>query len=120
MNNINKYDEPHSMLCGAGATVTIFTIQVPSKSKLTLTDFANYLDLVTHWGHVTWRVLRNGIPVKPYEAVLDNLGLSYQPAQTQRVEFNGGDVLTVIATDDAVVGQPPNLSVGARIKFEME
>ncbi len=118
MKNIKKFDEPHSVLCGAGATVTLYTFTVPSKSKLTITHFANYLDLVTHWGHVTWRVLQNGVPVFP--PILDNLGLSNQPEETKRIEYNGGDVLSVTAADDAAVGQPPNLSVGMRIKFELE
>jgi len=118
MNNIKKFDEPHSMLCGVGATVQIYTYTVPPKSKMVVTHFANYLDLVTHWGHVTWRILKNGVEAVPI--ILDNLGLSSLPEETKRIDFEGGDVLTVTATDDAVVGQPPNLSVGARIKFEVE
>lgn len=121
MNNINKFDENLSMLCGAGATVTLYTYTVPSKSKLILTHFSNYLNLtLTHWGHVTWSLLRNGIGVRPYNAVLDELGLSSLPRETMKVEFNGGDVLTVIATDDNVVAQPPLLRVGIAIKFDLE
>lgn len=118
-SSIIPYDENKSMPCAAGATITLYTFQVPSKSKMILTHLSNYLNLNTHWTHVTWRVLRNGAQVEPYGAITDQLGLSEQPRQIRPVKFNGADTLTIIATDDAVVGQPPVLAVGIALKFEV-
>jgi len=118
MINIKKYDEPHSALLPKGTTVTLYTFTVPQKSKLTITHFGNYINQAPHWGHVTWRVLQNGIICLP--PILDNLGLSSLPEATKKVELNGGDVLSVTVTDDNVLAQPPVLSAGMRIKFELQ
>lgn len=116
---VQEYDENSSLACGLGLTVTLYSFQVPAKSKMILTHLSNYLNLATHWLHVTWRVLRNGVQVEPYGAITDQLGLSEQPRKIRPVKFNGGDTMTIIATDDAVVAQPPVLAVGIALKFEV-
>ncbi|MBA7607287.1 hypothetical protein ES703_14446 [subsurface metagenome] len=116
---IIPYDENKSKACAVGATITLYTFQVPSRSKMILTHFSNYLNLNTHWTHVTWRILRNGQQVEPYGAITDQLGLSEQPRKIRNIEFNGADLLTILATDDGEVEQPPVLAVGIAIKFEL-
>lgn len=118
MEYINEYDENISMAHGQGLTITLFTFRVPQKSKMRITHFSNYLSLVTHWGAVTWSIRRNGIAIPPYHAIQDLIGLSSLPRKIKPLIFNGGDVLTIIAIDDNLIAQPPNLDTGIAIKFE--
>ncbi|MBA7497077.1 hypothetical protein ES702_07686 [subsurface metagenome] len=116
---IQEYDENSSIVCGVGLTVTLYTFQVPNKSKMLLTHLSNYLNLNGHWTHVIWRVLRNGVQVEPYGAITDQLGLSEQPRKIRNIKFNGGDTLTIVAIDDGTIAQPPALAVGIALKFEL-
>ena len=119
MEYINPYDENFSMAHGQGLTIVLFTFQVPQKAKMRVTHFSNYLSLVTHWGAVTWSIQRNGVGMRPYNAILDNIGLSSLPREIAPIPYAGGDVLTVIAVDDNLIAQPPNLETGIAIKFEL-
>ena len=118
MDYIVKHDENISMLHGQGLTIVLFTFQVPQKAKMRVTHFSNYLSLVTHWGAVTWSIQRNGIGIRPYNAILDQIGISSLPREIAPIVFGGVDVLTVIAVDDNLIAQPPNLETGIAIKFE--
>jgi len=112
-------DENISMPHPQGTTITLFTYRVPQKAKMTLTHFANYLNLPGHWHHVTWTILKNGIGVPPYDALLDQIGYSAQPRLIKRINFNGADELRIIATDDNSIAQPPILATGIAIKYEV-
>jgi len=116
---ITEEDENISMLHPRGTTITLFTYRVPQKSKMTLTYFANYLNLPGHWSRVTWSIRRNGIGVYPYDAILDQVGLSAQPRLIKRLIFNGGDELRIIAADDNSIAQPPFLATGIAIKYQV-
>lgn len=115
---ITEEDENISMLHPRGTTITLFTYRVPNKCKMTLISFSNYLNLPGHWSHVTWSIRRNGIGVYPYDAILDQIGLSPRPSLIKPIFFNGGDELIIIATDDNIIVQPPILATGVRIKYE--
>ena len=86
---------------------------------MTLTSFSNYLNLPGHWSHVTWSIRRNGIGAYPYDAILDQVGLSARPRLIRHLVFNGGDELRIIATDDNSIAQPPNLATGIAIRYEI-
>ena len=81
-------------LAGPIAWTNIFTYQVPSASKIVLTHFGNYMR-VADWGLVVWTIRKNGIPCPPYEAILDQIGISTLPRMTEPVEYNGGDLLQI-------------------------
>jgi len=115
---INEEDENISMLHPRGTTITLFTYTVPQKSKMVLTYFANYLSLTTHWTYITWSIRRNGVGVYPYDTIQDQVGLQDNPRRIKRINFNGGDMLSILATDDNTLGQPPNLYTGIAIRFE--
>ena len=118
MKYIVKHDENISMVHGQGLTITLFTFAVPQKAKMRLTHFSNYLSLPGHWGNVMWSIQRNGIGVAPYNAIFDQIGISSLPREIAPINYQGGDVLTVIAVDDGVIAQPPALDTGIAIKFE--
>lgn len=94
--------------------VNLFTFRVPSHAKLVLTHFGNYLDVVGAWGVVTWRILKNGIGVPNYDAILDPLGTSMEPRKIRRIAFRGGDELTINVESTHVA----NINAGVAIKYE--
>lgn len=95
--------------------VTLFTFQVPSRAVLRLTKFANYTDTPAGLGSIIWRILRNGIGVIRYEAILDIIGMSYCPEGIEVEEFKGGDLLTINVTN----GYTANLIMGVRVVLEL-
>ena len=115
---IEEQDENISMLHPRGTTITLFTYRVPQKSKMALTYFANYLSLSTHWTYVTWSIRRNGVGVYPYDTIQDQVGMQEKPRRIKRINFNGGDMLSILATDDNTLAQPPNLYTGIAVRFE--
>lgn len=119
-STIIEKDENFSALLGQGLTITLCTIQVPSKAKMIIASFGNYINLPnTHWGHVIWSIKRNGVPCERYGAILDELGLSFDPREVKGLVFEGGDTLTITATDDNVVVQPPLLIAGVALRWEL-
>lgn len=117
--NIQEYDENVSAPLTQGATITLYSFQVPSRATMILTHFSNYLNLIGQWGRVTWRILRNGAAIPPYNQIMDQLGLSTEPRKIAPQVFYGGDSFTVQVIDDNVTGQPPAQYVGCAIKFEV-
>ena len=118
MKNIIEKDENISMLHAQGTTIVLFTYVVPPKSKMVLTHFSNYLSLAGHWTHVMWSIRKNGVGINPYNTLTDEIGVQTEPRKIRRLEFQGGDVLIINATDDNTIGQPPNLRTGIAIKYE--
>ena len=115
MERIAEKDENISQSVGIGATATLFTFQVPTKAKMLVTHFGNYIDIVAAWGLVTWRILKNGVGVSPYGAILDQLGRSEEPRPIAPIKFNGGDVLTIPVTN----GHGAAVQCGVAIKLEV-
>ena len=100
----------------AVAWTDIFTFQVPSHSRLVLTHFANYME-TADWGEVTWRILRNSIPVPPYQAITDQLGISSRPRIIERVVMTGGDYcqIQISKTAASVIN-----NIGIALRYELE
>lgn len=84
----------------SGVTVELWRFLVPPKAKLTITHFANYINIPDAWGLVTWRFKRNGVGLYPYSDIEDQLGYASQLAALDRVECNGGDLFVVEATNN--------------------
>ncbi len=91
---------PFSKTVTAGTELVIATIEVPSHGHLSLFRIGNYVDDTTAWGHVTWRVRRNGIPVSPIDEIKDEIGWGALPGDVEAVDFKGGDVLDVLGVND--------------------
>jgi len=111
-----RYDENVSQSVPAGTTATLFTFRVPSKCKLRLEKFANYLGLVGAWTFVTWRIIRNGVGISPYNAIRDPIGQPFLPEPIQAHDFQGTDVLTINVTNNHGVA----VVCGIRIVFVLE
>jgi len=80
-----------------------------------ITHFGNYIDIVAAWGVVTWRMLKNGVHVNPYGAILDQLGRREEPREIAPINFNGGDTLTIVVTNAHTAA----VQCGIAIKFEV-
>jgi len=95
--------------------VTFFTFEVPAKSKMKLTRFANYTDTPAAWGSVTWSVRRNGVGVYPFDTMQDQYSLAGEPRPIVPIEFSGGDKfeMIIINTFPAVV------KVGVAFRYEI-
>ena len=99
----------------AGGWTNFFTYQVPSGSKIVVTHFSNYM-LIADWGLVEWRIRKNGIPYPPYETILDQIGISTRPRETEPVVLSGGDLLQVDAT--LLAGAVDPNDVGIALRYE--
>ena len=115
---LKEFNTSLPFLGGGGdpAQTDIFTYQVPSRAKMLITHFSNYMQ-TADWGEVTWRILRNGVPVPPYETILDQIGISTLPRLTEPVLFKGGDYCQIqIALSAASVAN----DVGIALRYEVE
>lgn len=101
---------------GDPAWTNIFTFQVPSHCRLILTHFSNYME-TADWGEVTWRILRNGIPVVPYHVIVDPIGISTRPRVIERVIMTGGDCCEI---QIAMSGVSVANNVGIALRYELE
>jgi len=90
----------------ATATQLFFSLSVPGKARFVLTHFANYLNILTAWGSITWMIKINGVGVYPYDTLKDQYGYAAEPRPIAPVEVNGGDLFTIEAKNDfsATVG----------------
>jgi len=104
-----------SISLDSGSSTTIFSYQVPAQSKAYLKKFGQLISDFSAVGSVIWQIQRNGNPVYPYENIKEIIGNAYQPIDTQNIEFQGGDLLSVVITNNYTT----SLNVGIRIVFEV-
>jgi len=116
--SIHEYKRQNSFVVLLNATQVIITFAVPSKCRVTTRKFSNYVDNVLAWGGIVWRLLRNGIPIPPYEAIRDPRGSQYLLDAMEPVTFYGGDLLEVIA-ENAYAGAA-SVGIGAALGFDQE
>lgn len=105
----------------AAGTVAIPTVdiffseEIPSRSQLELTHFANFIDVPAAWGFITWSVRVNGMPVSPpFDAIKDQYGLAAEPRPIVPIKARGGDKVEIVIINifPAVVG------VGLAIRYK--
>jgi len=70
------------------------------------------------WGNVAWRIKKNGIPIAPYDYIIDQLGIQTLPRITQPIEGRGGDLIEIEATLLATAVTDPN-NIGIAVKYEV-
>jgi hypothetical protein len=99
--SIHSYKKRGSLSVPNGTTVSLVNYWVPAKCHVTIRKGANYTDTITAWGSITWILQRNGIPVPPYQAMLDPLGNSQLLDEMEPVQFFGGDLLEVLAYNNS-------------------
>lgn len=117
MGNVRTFDENISQTVNAGVTAILYTFVVPHKCILRILKFANYTDTPAAVGTgLTWSIQRNGVGIRPYNNLLDIIGLSYQPEIVNIEELKGSDVLTLVTVN----GTGGNVISGVRIVFELE
>lgn len=122
MRDIHRFVRPGDVNTTQALTVVmgwtvLFTYQVASKEKFRLTHFSNYM-ATADWGNVAWRIKKNGIPIAPYDNVLDQIGIATLPRVTEPIEGSGGDLIEIEATLLAAAVADPN-DVGIAAKYEV-
>jgi len=91
----------------------LFTYTVASKEEFKMTHFSNYMD-IADWNHVTWRIKKNGIPIAPYDNLLDQIGISTEPRLIEPIYGRGGDLIEIEATLLADAVDPNNIGIAAK------
>lgn len=100
MGDVIKYGFNTSQNIASGSTSELWRFIVPSKSKLILTKFGNYINEPDAWGLIIWRFKRNGVGVYPYSRIEDQLGYPSSLVSLDQVEARGGDLFVIEATND--------------------
>ncbi len=95
MEFITKYSENLSKEVTATATDLIFSFQVPAGAKLTVTNFANYINTFDAWGSITWILKRNGRLIDPYGAIEDQIAFGAPLRELAGVEISGADLFEI-------------------------
>lgn len=116
IGHVQKEDGNFSQNVLNNATNVLFTYQVPNKQTFILRKFGNYCSLVAAWaGTAVWRIQRNGIGIYPYDTINDQLGTSMEPREIKPLFFEGGDVLTIDATNTSGAA----IDMGIAISWEV-
>lgn len=98
-----------------GATVELFSFQVPSGAKMEVTNFANYINVFEAWGLITWKFKRNGIPLYPYGEIKDQIAFGAPLRELSGVEINGGDRFSI----DVINDHDAPVEVGIALNYEV-
>lgn len=113
MDRLKGFDQVHSINILAGTTGTIYEEILPTGIHLKITHFMNYVGNAAAWGNITWRLLKNGVPVWPLDNILDQMGEIPDPYEiSEDVIIEGGNRVSLIAVNAAGVAY----DVGAGIK----
>ena len=122
MRNIHNLVHPKDFNTTQALTIlmgwtVLFSYVVASKEVFKLTHFSNYMG-TGDWGNVAWRIKKNGIPIAPYDNILDQLGISTEPRTIEPVKGRGGDLIEIEATLLADATADPN-NIGIAAKYEV-
>lgn len=74
----NFIDKTASAYQAPGNETEIIVVPVPMGQTFVLTHFANESNDGRAWGNVRWDIYADGVPVRDYYGVLDQLGLYNQ------------------------------------------
>jgi len=101
----------------AGGWTNFFSYVVASKEVFKMTHFSNYM-ATADCGNVAWRITKNGVPVAPYDYILDQIGITTLPRTIEPIYARGGDVIEIDATLLAAAVPDPN-NIGIAAKYEV-
>lgn len=94
----------------------LYSYEVPKGSFLVVTKFGNYISVVGAWGAIEWSLRVNGIPVPPYNLILDQLGQSYEPYAIKPIIVRGGDIFEIDGFNNA---SGAGCDIGCRVVAEL-
>jgi len=101
----------------AGGWTNFFSYVVAPKEVFKMTHFANYM-ATADWANVAWRITKNGIPIAPYDYILDQIGISTLPRTIEPIYARGGDEIRIDGTLLATATVDPN-DIGIAAKYEV-
>jgi len=79
----NKFeDKTYSAFSAANDTqVLAIDIKVTSGQTFVLSHFANFVDDAAAWGAILWEIYVDGVPVRDFSAIYDQLGAVNLPRE---------------------------------------
>lgn len=124
MQNIRESIQKHithkdiniSPVIASGVTVEAFSFQVPSKAKMIVTNFANYINVFAAWGDIRWVLKRNGVGIFPYNEIEDQIAFGAPLRELAGVEIQGGDVFSI----DIINSYTATVKCGIALKYQIQ
>lgn len=98
---VNPFDEFASATIAAGANADVLAFRVDTQSRIGyLTRLGHGID-VAAWATTVWSIRVNGVPVRFYGNVQDQIGTFDDPAEIGPVVVRAGDLVSVnVANND--------------------
>lgn len=115
MEFITPYSENLSKEITASATELLFSFQVPATAKLTVTNFANYINTFDAWGSITWILKQNGRLISPYGAIQDQIAFGAPLRELAGVEISGGDLFEIYIKNEYA----DNVKCGVALSYQI-
>lgn len=115
-DNVSETVANNAHATGSDSGRALWSYQVPSGSVLVITYFGNDISVAAAWGSIEWSFRINGVPVPPYNRILDMIGQIYQPRAIRPVEIKGGDLFEIDGFNN---GSGANCDIAAAIKGEL-
>ena len=102
---------------GIGATLELLRIEVPTKCRIRIKSFGNYLGTVAAWGSAYWTYFENGIQ-KNFAGtflVKDQIGYAAQRQPVTVIEVEGGSVVQFYGVNPTAAILTMGISIGYEI-----
>jgi hypothetical protein len=95
IERVEEKFENHSENVGIGATLEILRVEAPSKCRIRIKTFGNYLGTVAAWGVAYWTYWENGVQreFSGVNQIMDQIGFAAQRQPVSPVEVGGGSVI---------------------------
>jgi hypothetical protein len=109
--------ENHSDNVGIGLTLELLRIEVPTKCKIRIKSFGNYLGTVAAWGVAYWTYFENGIQKDFAGArqIMDQIGYAAQRQPVTVIEVEGGSVVQFYGVNPTAAILSMGISIGYEI-----
>lgn len=115
MESIVKKDINISQQIAAGATVEVFSFQVPATAKMLVKSFANYINDFSAWSFIVWILKRNGVPIYPYHEITDQIAFGAPLRDLAGCEIQGADKFSIDIKNNHVSA----VKCGVALKYEI-
>ena len=81
----------------APSLLDLFTITIPAKAIFRGITFGNICGTLLAWGTVYWVFLLDGLPLYPYQTIMDQVGFATSRQNIQGIDITGGHTLVIRA-----------------------
>jgi len=104
------FTESFSEIVTAGSSKELFSITIPVKAKFRFLSFKNSTASFDAWGFIYWIFTLNGVPLYPYEHILDQID------EAEPLELSGGSTLKITGYNPTA----QDLKMGIALSYELQ